>query len=227
MEQKTFMERVSIKAALAGKTFGEKVEYLWTYYKWVLVMIALLVGAISTVATSVKNSKIETIYSGTLVNIDLSAEGTAFLSDDLFAHLGGEAGRQQVDLTVTYFKNSETYDPEMDSVAVMRLMASVVAQELDYAIMNEVGYDYYRNQTVLASLDEVLPQELLEQFDEEIVYYTDEERGEIYPLAIDITQWPIVQDCIATEGTVYLTFCNGSDSVERNTAFIAYLLGWE
>ena len=49
MERATFMERVSIKDALTGKTFGQKVEYLWTYYKWVLLVIVLVFCVISTV----------------------------------------------------------------------------------------------------------------------------------------------------------------------------------
>ncbi len=227
MERATFMERVSIKDALAGKTFGQKVEYLWTYYKWVLLVLALVFCVISTVCTSIKNKNVETLYSGTLINIDLTDEGILFLTDDFFAHLGGTEGKQKVDLTSTYFKNSEMSDPEMDSIAVMRMMASILANELDYAIMNEVGYDYYKSQTMFAPLDEVLPAELLEQLGEEIVYDTEVDSGATYPQAINITQWPFVQDCVMVGGDVYLTFSNGSEAMAENESFIAYLLSWE
>lgn len=227
MESKTFMERVSIKDALAGKTLKDKMEYLWTYYKWVLLVIAVAVCLVSTMVTSARNRGIETIYGGTLINIELSEEGKAFLSDDFFAHLGGVEGKQTVGLTETFFKNSEISDPEMDSVASMRLMAAVIAKELDYSIMNEVGYDHYKNQTVLVSLEEALSPALLEQIRDDIVYYTSEENGTTCPQAINITQWPFVRANMEAKGNVYLTFSNGAESMKQNDIFLSYLLGWQ
>ena len=227
MESRTFMKRVSIKDALAGKTFGEKVEYLWTYYKWVLLVIALVAGLVSTVCTAVKNKSIETLYSGMLVNTDLSEEGTQFLTDDFFAYLGGNEKDQNMVLTSSYFRNSETSDPEMDSIAVMRLMASVLAGDLDYTILNDVAYDAYRDQSLFTALDEVLPPELLEQFEAQTVYFTDPEQGITYPQAIDISDWAFVKDCVQPNGAVYLAFCNRGESVAENETFINYLLSWE
>ena len=132
-----------------------------------------------------------------------------------------------VDLTSTYFKNNVMSDPEMDSIAVMRMMASIVANELDYAIMNEVGYDYYRSQMMFAPLDEVLSPALLTQLAEELVYYTEVDTGATYPLAINITQWPFVQHCLLAEGDVYLTFSNDSEAMTENESLIAYLLNWK
>ena len=227
MESRTFMKRVSIKDALAGKSFEDKVEYLWTYYKWVLLVVAIVVCLISVVATSVRNRNTEILYSGMLVNTDLTEAGTQFLSDDYFAYLGGNEKNQDIVLTSTYFRNSETSDPEMDSLAVMRLMASVLAGDMDYAILNDVAYEAYQNQLVFTELNEVLPEELLEQFAEQTVYFDDPELGVTYPQAINITDWAFVRDCVRPNGTVYLTFCNRSGSMAENEKFINYLLSWE
>ena len=227
MESRTFMKRVSIKDALAGKTFGEKVEYLWTYYKWVLLVIAIGAGLISTVATGIRNRNTETLYSGMLVNTDISEEGTQFLTDDFFAYLGGNEKKQNMVLTSTYFRNSENSDPEMDSVAVMRLMASVLAGDLDYTLLNDVAYEAYQDQLLFTALGEVLPAQLLEQYAEQIVYFTDTEQGITYPQAINISDWAFVQDCVQPNGAVYLAFCNKSDAMADNETFIAYLQGWK
>lgn len=227
MESRTFMKRVSIKDALAGKTFVEKVDYLWTYYKWVLVVIAIAAALISTVATSIRNKNTETLYSGMLVNTDLSENGTQFLTDEFFAYLGGNEKNQKMVLTSTYFRNSVTSDPEMDSISVMRLMASVLAGDMDYTILNDVAYDAYRDQSLFTALDEVLSEEVLERFGEQIVYFTDMEQGITYPQAIDISQWAFVKDCVMPNGAVYLAFCNHGESLAENEVFINYLLGWE
>ena len=115
----------------------------------------------------------------------------------------------------------------MDSLAVMRLMASVLAGDMDYAILNDVAYEAYQNQLVFTELNEVLPEELLEQFAEQTVYFDDPELGVTYPQAINITDWAFVRDCVRPNGTVYLTFCNRSDSMAENEKFINYLLSWE
>lgn len=227
MERRTFMERVSIKDALAGRPLKDKIEYLWTYYKWVLLVIAAVVCLVCTIATSVRNKGVETIYSGALINVNLSEEGKAFLSDELFARLGGIEGKQMVELTETFFMNSETSDPEMDSVASMRLVAAVIARELDYSIMNEVGYHHYKDQSVMISLEDALSPALLEQIRDDIVYYTDEENGTTCPQTVNITQWPFVRDCMEAKGEVYLTFSNSAESMEQNGIFLSYLLGWQ
>ena len=66
---------MSLKEKMAGMTLQEKAEYLWEYYKWVLLVAAFAVIVIAMVVTGIVNTSGEILYSGAAVNVPLS-EGT-------------------------------------------------------------------------------------------------------------------------------------------------------
>ena len=217
-----------IKESLAGMSFKQKIDHLWTYYKWVLAVAAGVILLICIVVSSIMNKSVTTLYSGTIINVELSDVGEAYLTDDLFSYFGGVDKKEKVDLTSSYYNDlSTTQDPEGDAALVMSVTAMVAAKELDYIIMDELSFDYYKKATIFASLEEVLSQELIDQFSDRIVYYTDEEEGTTYPVALDITDTAFVEDCVEGSKKVYIAFCGNTDRVERSTTFLKYVLAWK
>lgn len=217
-----------IKKTIAGMSWKDKIEYLWTYYKWVLAVAAVGILIICIVVSSIMNKSVTTLYGGTIINAELSAEGETYLTDGWFEHLGGVDKKEKVELTTSYYNDlSTTQDPEADAAAAMRVTAMVAAKELDYVIMDELSYNYYKKATIFSSLEEVLTQELIEQFSDKIVYYTDEEDGNTYPIAINITDTTFAQECIHGNGNVYIAFPGNTDRTARNNQFLEYLLNWQ
>ena len=217
-----------IKESLAGMSFKQKIDHLWTYYKWVLAVAAGVILLICIVVSSIMNKSVTTLYSGTIINVELSDVGEAYLTDDLFSYLGGVDKKEKVDLTSSYYNDlSTTQDPEGDAALVMSVTAMVAAKELDYIIMDELSFDYYKKATIFSPLEEVLSQELIDQFSDRIVYYTDEEEGTTYPVALDITDTAFVEDCVQRGETVYIAFCGNTGRTERNSEFFEYLLNWK
>lgn len=215
------------KEATKGMTFQEKVDHFLTYYKWVLAVAAAVIAVISIVVTGIVNSRIETLYSGMLVNTFITEEGNTYLSEDLLTHLGGTGKRQRVNVEETYLENmSSSSNVEDKYISAMKVTVMVAAQELDYIMMNETAYNYYENETVFPPLTEVLPAELLEQLQEDIVYHTDWD-GTTYPMAIDITDYAFARDCINADGRIYIAFCGNTGRTERNSLFVEYLLSWQ
>ena len=222
------MSAKGIKETISGMTFKGKMEYLWTYYKWVLAVAAGVILLICIIVSSVMNKSVTILYSGTIINAELSEEGETYLTDDLFAHLGGVEKKEKVELTSSYYNDlSTTQDPEADSAAAMRITAMVAAKELDYIIMDELSYNYYKKASIFSSLDEELSQELMDQLSDRVVYYTDEEEGNTYPIALDITDTAFAQDCIQNGKTVYIAFCGNTEHSAQNYQFLEYLLNWQ
>ena len=218
----------NIKKTMAGMSWKDKLEYLWTYYKWVLAVAAGVILLICIVVSSIMNKSVTTLYGGTIINAELSEEGEAYLTDDWFEHLGGVDKKEKVELTTSYYNDlSTTQDPEADAAAAMRVTAMVAAKELDYVIMDELSFNYYKKATIFSSLEEVLSQELIDELNDRIVYYTDEEEGVTYPIALDITDTTFVQDCIHGSKTLYIAFPGNTDRTERNDQFLEYLLNWK
>jgi len=222
------MKREGITEAMAGMSLKQKAEYLWTYYKWVLAVAAGVIVLICIVVSSFMNKSVTTLYSGIVINAELSEEGQAYLSDGWFEHLGGVEKKEKVDISSTYYNDlSATQDPEADAAAAMRVTAMVAAKELDYIIMDEISYNYYKKAAIFSSPEEMLSQEQIDQFSDKIVYYTDEEDGATYPVAINITDTAFAQDCLKTNGNVYIAFCGNTGRTERNSEFFTYLLNWK
>jgi len=93
--------------------------------------------------------------------------------------------------------------------------------------MDEISYNYYKKAAIFSSPEEMLSQEQIDQFSDKIVYYTDEEDGATYPVAINITDTAFAQDCLKTNGNVYIAFCGNTGRTERNSEFFTYLLNWK
>ena len=73
-----------IKKTIAGMSWKDKIEYLWTYYKWVLAVAAVVILIICIVVSSIMNKSLTTLYGGTIINAELSAEGETYLTDGWF-----------------------------------------------------------------------------------------------------------------------------------------------
>lgn len=222
------MKQKGIAKAMADMSLKQKIEHLWTYYKWVLAVAVGVIVLICVIVSSISNKSVTTLYGGTIINAELSAEGEAYLTDSWFEHLGGVDKKEKVELTTSYYNDlSATQDPEADAAAAMRVTAMVAAKELDYIIMDELSFDYYKKAAIFSSPMEMLSQEQIDQFSDKIVYYTDEEDGASYPVAIDITDTAFVQNCLKASGNVYIAFCGNTGRTERNSAFFNYILDWE
>lgn len=212
---------------MSGMTFTKKLDHLWTYYKWVLVIAVIAVIVICTVFSSIRNKQIETLFSGMLINVEVSEEGRAYLTDQWQAVLGEDPRKQKVDLTTTFFQDPSTsLSLELEAGSIIQVTALVAAKELDYMMLDDVGFDYYKDRTVFAPLEEIFSAEQLKQIEDRLKYHADEEYGR-YPIAIDISDIPFAADCLTGSENVYIAFPGNTGRTEQNSRFLDYLLNWE
>lgn len=196
------MSKKGLRETMSGMTFAKKLDHLWTYYKWVLVIAVIAVIVICTVFSSIRNKQIKTLYSGMLINVEVSEEGRAYLTDQWQAVLGEDSRKQKVDLTTTFFQDpSASLSLELDAGSIIQVTALVAAKELDYMMLDDVGFDYYKDRSIFAPLEEIFSAEQLNQIEDRLKYHTSEENGR-YPIAIDISDSQFATDCLA--GSVIL-----------------------
>lgn len=216
------MNKKGLKEILSPMSFSEKLDYLWTYYKWVLAAAAGVVMLICIVVTCVKNIRTETLYCGMLINVEVSEEGNQFLTSQWFDALEGDPRGEKVELMTTYFQpHSVTSSMDMVAGSVIQVTAPVAAQEIDYILMDEVGFAYYQNYSIFAPLTDMISAGQLEQMSEYLKY---SEEG--HPVAIDISDSTFAADCITGEENVYLAFCGNTGRTAQNPQFLDYLLQW-
>lgn len=166
-------------------TFPEKVDHLWSYYGiYVIAIGVFLVLVASFLVTMFQNRQKEILVGGIFVNISMSQKGYNYLSEDYFTLLGGEEGKQIVEISTTDFSSLE--DPtnsEDNYTASMLLVNLAAANRLDYAILNGFALQHYAywDEGLLLDLREVFSEEKMAEFKtKDMLWYaiydvTDEE----------------------------------------------------
>jgi len=220
------MAKRSFKEMIQGMTFREKVEYLWEYYRWTLLVAAFGVIVIAMVVTGVVNSQIKILYSGAAVNVPISQTGEAFLTDSWGEKLGA-GKKEEVRLFSTSFEDLQTTsDAQVSAAAAMQVVLMITAGDYDYVIMDEVALDFYKNHPVFSSLDSMFSAEILDEYKNRVFCHETEETGE-FPLAIDITDSGFARAYVAPNTKVYIAFPGNTGRTEINDDFLEYLMKQE
>lgn len=220
------MSKRSFKQMTQGMTFAEKWEYLWEYYRWILLVAAFGAVIVAMVVTGIVNNSGKIFYSGATVNVQVSEAGEDFLTNGLEETLNAPK-KEKAKLFVTSFQDLQnTSDVEMNASAAFQVMLMSTAEEFDYVLMDEVAYDLYKNHPVFTPLDQLFDDAVLEQWAEATVYHETQEEGR-YPIALDITDTAFIRDCASVDGRVYIAFPGNTDRNDRHVQFLEYLLSWK
>lgn len=216
------MSNRRFKELTAGMTGKEKLEYLWTYYKWVLVIAAFAILIVAIVATAVINTHTKYLYSGALVNVTPSEKAQSYLTEQWGDVLGKEGRFETVNMTLISFRDLHAAASDVEAINAMRIPAMVAAGDLDYVITDDIGYSFYINHPVFSPLDTVFSPEELEQIDLPLIF---DQEG-VHPIAFDITSTALAQDCFTRGEAIYLAFPGNSERTTHDFAFLTYLLGY-
>lgn len=135
-------EKAARKAAFRAMNPAGKLEYIYTYYKWpiLLGLIALLVlGSVAHRQLTKKEPAVYLALANVAVGEDLEAALTAgFLRD-----AGYDPARREVYLYKDLYLSDEadTLNHEYAYASRMKLMGAIQAWRLDAVIMNREAYD--------------------------------------------------------------------------------------
>ncbi len=220
------MSKRSFKEMTQGMTFQEKAEYLWEYYRWVLLVAAFAVIVIAMVVTGIINTSGEILYSGAVVNVQISEEGCDYLTEN-WAETLGAGKNQKANLFVTSFQDLQTTsDAVVSSAAAMQVVLMITAEDYDYVIMDGVALDFYKNHPVFTALDVMFPEEIMDKYQDRIVYHETEESGR-FPFAVDITGSGFARTYAAPDTKIYIAFPGNTGRTEINEDFLEYLVKYE
>ena len=215
-----------LKSNLKTMTFLQKIGYLWTRCKGFLlgvIAVALFIAVLVTVLDSVKKS---TVMSGITVNVQITDEGVLYLREQFREHLGVESDRK-----VLYF-NQSTMESGNDAAnmdnyyAIQSLNALCAGGEIDYMILDQVGFEIMLNQELLVDLRNVYTDEELQTMTGMLEYCQIDDSEEIIPIALNITDTAFIQEHTEETGKVYFAFATGSPRAETCRELLLHLLAW-
>ena len=205
-------------------TFREKLDHLWTYYYWVLIVLALAVMIVCIVVSSARRLSMDVLIAGVFVNADVGLDGRSYLDEQYFEKYGGNAEKQRIELTDIIFQDlSVTEDVGYSYNATLRLMAMLSAQEVDYIILDKIGLEYYLGQDIFVDLSELLSEEELDRWKDDLIYLTYEEDEITIPVAININNTAFGQKYLTSDKDHYIGFAANTPRQEARQLLWEYL----
>jgi len=214
----------SLKKNLEGMTFGEKVDHIWTYYKEVFFVL-LLGGIILYIfAWTIFAPKKEVVFGGALCNVSMKQDFYNYLSESYGNRLG-LTGHQVVDIASLVFK-APTLATEVDSSyrQSMSMISMVEAKTVDFMLLDQYAMEFYISHELYLDLREIFTAAELESWGDKVIK-AQPEGGEAYPIAIDITELPFIQEASGTQ--VYIAFAVNTERPDLCRDFWEYILAWK
>lgn len=218
MEKKTPFKELSKEA---------KLQYIWDYYKiHIFVAIVALIFIISLIVHFVTYK--EPVLSINLINCSSDSD-PADLDDYLDTFLedeGYNTGNEKVD----YTNNINVNMDNLNSCAqdLMNLDMMVAAEASNVIITDSKTFEGLAKRSYFIDASSYLDKETLEQYKDNIIYTTDPETNETYPVGIHITD---ADNSFATDTKTYVDYvvglCYSKDHSDAQKAFIDYLLKTE
>lgn len=213
-----------IKDAMKDMTWRERIDYIWTYYNVHIIITVSVVALVIAFLSAVLAPKKQVVFGGTTVNVTLSEEGKQYLTQQLFAPMGGtDPAKQEIFCQESTL--GQTGYGDTTGAEIMTLVGDIAAQSLDYIIMDELSMEYLSRGGWFGDVTAELTPGQLEIFADKL-YTVQTEEGEIKPVAIDITDLPFVRDCAIKAKKVYLVLPGNTERAEKTDEFVDWLLAW-
>lgn len=212
------------KKTMKELTWKERLQHLWEYYKWFGIGAVVIIAMAVSIVISVTQNSREMLYSGVCINLSMSDEGNAYVTDGWFDKLDGNEKTAQVELSPMSLNTGVDTMTDIAMAGGEKLIAMITTGDLDYMFMDASSLTYVGNSGMISPLNEFLSQEMIAKFEGKIV--TLQIDGKNYMAAIDISDLPFVKKNMGSKDKVYIGFPGNTSRTDKNEAFLQFLLDW-
>lgn len=216
MEKKTDFKALSNKA---------KIQYIWDYYKWpILIGIAVVILLINVIIHFATYK--ESALNVTMVNCFDSSDNDTASFDEFFEQEGFDSNKECIS-----FSNSLTLPADassaMDSTSYQGLTLRVTAGDEDILFSPPEIYDMYASQGCMLNLEDVLSPDELEQYADYLVYTTDSESQTSYPCGVALNHNSWLDENNYYKDECYFGILYTSKNTDTSVDFLRYILAHE
>lgn len=251
MDERSIREKIREEwKKLSKLSWGERLVYIWDYYKPLMAAVAGVILAISIGVSIYHNLQINTLLNAYFINCNaLDADGDA-IAADFAAYLGGIGDKDEIHVdTMTTLDDEDMSN--YGTANQMKMTAYIAAGDVDVLLLNQSAYDKYDGSGAFADLSALLTNEQLAQWSDLLVYgevekqtesmtdaesQTDEaaelnagentwQGGNEVPVALKMQEAPGVKKFNAYyDEPVYAVILGNSKHTDMAVDFLAYLL---
>lgn len=165
----------------------QKLEHIWIYYKWKIILpILSIVAAVSIGISVYENSKDSLLYA-VFLNSGFNDETSDAFMDDFIDYAELDMKRSKVTLDASMYIHRTDGTSDTSSVSSgQKLLAMFTSIEMDVIIGDQANFEYYAKQGSFVALDEIFPEEFLQEHTDRLVVTEDPDEKEVC-LGIRIT----------------------------------------
>lgn len=201
---------------LKGLPFKQKMEHIWNYYRYAILVVCFVLVLISWGIQAGINAQKEVLISGMMINTDISQDGADFLEKDYWKYCGGDSGQKVELLRGRQIHFDDENSTQTDHANFLMFSVMVSAKELDYVITNEATIRPLDEEEILTDLRTLLPEEQLSQLD------TVETASGVVAIRLGSTAFG--QKYSFTVDDPCLMIISNTSAAERVQQFLNYLL---
>ncbi len=232
-------EKAAHKAAFQAMTPAEKADHIFTYHKWTILLVLLVLLIIGSIVHRQLTQKKPVLYLA-VINVSLGEDVQKQLTQDFLTETGGDARRQEVYLYRDLYlsEDADALNHEYAYASKVKLTGAISAGKLDLVLMNREAYDIISRQGYLmelTSLSDPLSPYITENevilSDNSVDYLlgnAEEEKvvTEAVPNSLAVSSLPLFRDA-GFDGDLYLGVVSGSPRQEEADAYLRYVFGYE
>ena len=218
-----------LRRELASMSFEDKIDHIWTYYKINLFLLVLIPAILIPLVTNLFRKEPDMLLYGNFCNVAVTEDGQRYLTADYLQALGvsTEEYTAEIELSSTAGMGMSSANSQGVDGGIT-VVAEVAANMLDYIVCDEIAVEFLSAQQSFLPLDQVLTPEQLDAYAPRIYTYTDEEFGDRYSFALDVTDLPFFRDNAGVTGKCYFAFANkkNADPLALQE-LLSYLENWK
>jgi hypothetical protein len=230
-------EKAAHKAAFQAMSPAEKAEHIFTYHKWTILLILLVILVLSSILHRQLTQKKPVLYLA-VINISFGEEIQKRLTEDFLTETGGNPRRQEVYLYRDLYlsEDADALNHEYAYASKVKLGGAISAEKLDLVLMNQEAYDIFSRQGYLLELT-ALPDALSASLVENEVILSDNSVDYLLgnaaqeqvitktvPNALAVSSLPLFRDA-GFDGALYIGVISNSPRPEEAKAYLRYLFG--
>lgn len=230
-------EKAAHKAAFQAMSPAEKAEHIFTYHKWTILLILLVILVLSSILHRQLTQKKPVLYLA-VINISFGEEIQKRLTEDFLTETGGNPRRQEVYLYRDLYlsEDADALNHEYAYASKVKLGGAISAEKLDLVLMNREAYDIFSRQGYLLELasfpgadSPFLTENEVILSDNSVDYLlgnTAEEQvvTKTVPNSLAVSSLPLFREA-GFNGDLYLGVISNSPRQEEAAAYLRYLLG--
>lgn len=212
------------KPTFKDLTFKKKLEYIWDYHKWKIIIAAVVISiAASAVPSLIENSKEVALYAA-FINTQLADQDDSPLLADFAEKKGIEMEHKRMRLDCSMIINYKNPD-QFSMLSSQKLAAMFASNTPDVIVQDNDTYTRYAAMGVYADLEDVLGKEFLEKHKDLLVYADGQGDAGKHAYGIDISDSPILTEQKAYLVPAVYSICINANQKENSVKFLEYLMG--